>query len=267
MSGVAVNVNLVNVKMDESQSSWMTDECKRHRNIGNRNKAKRIYTPNFPVATNNMYDVLLNLMDYPSSREEVASEMQENITTKKKLKTHCDTENAQPRHYIKHCVYEAPKKVNNQYRHKPVNAQEDNTKPKNIPTVINGCVFPSKNGEIFPYYDFISELFVKLVNSKSTSSESSKHNILLIGDSHLRGYSENINLHLNDQFQVTGYIKPGADTKTILEQVTKDIENLLAKDFIILCCGSNDIGRIKLSMVYHNVINFIKRVSHTKVIL
>jgi hypothetical protein len=92
MSGVAVNVNSVNVKMDESQSNWMTAECKRHRNIGNKIKPKRIYTPYCPVATNNRYDVLLNLMDYPSSREEVASEMQENITTKKKLKTHCDTE-------------------------------------------------------------------------------------------------------------------------------------------------------------------------------
>jgi hypothetical protein len=130
--------------------------------------------------------------------------MQENITTTKKLKTHCDTENAQPRHYIKHCVYGAPKKVNNRYRHEPVNAQEDNTKPKNIPTLINGCVFPSKNEEIFPYYNFISELYVKLLNSNNSSSISSKHKMLLIGDSHLRGYSENMKLHLNYQVQVTG---------------------------------------------------------------
>jgi hypothetical protein len=38
-----------------------------------------IYIPYFPVVTNNRYDVLLNLMDYPSSREEIASEMQENM--------------------------------------------------------------------------------------------------------------------------------------------------------------------------------------------
>jgi hypothetical protein len=120
---------------------------------------------------------------------------------------------------------------------------------KNIPSIVNGCVFPSKNEEIFPYYNFIIELYVKLLNSKNSSSKSSKHKILLIGDSHLRGYSENMKLNLNDQFQVPGYIKPVAGTKTIVEQVTKDIDNLLAKDFIILCCGSNNIGRIKLSMV------------------
>jgi hypothetical protein len=88
----------------------MMAECKRHRGIGNKNKAKHTYTPYLPVATNNRYDVLLNLTDYPSSREETVSEMQENVTTKKKLKTRCNIENAQTRHYIKHRVYGAPKK-------------------------------------------------------------------------------------------------------------------------------------------------------------
>jgi lysophospholipase L1-like esterase len=91
--------------------------------------------------------------------------------------------------------------------------------------------------------------------------------VLLIGDSHLRGYSENMKLHLNDQFQVSGYIKPGAGTKIILEQATKDVDNLLARDVIILSCGSNDIGRVKLSMVFNDLINFIRRVTYTNVIL
>jgi hypothetical protein len=106
-----------------------------------------------------------------------------------------------------------------------------------------------------------------LLNNKNCLSKASKHKVLLIGDRHLRGYSENMKLHLNDQLQVSGYIKPGAGTKIILEQATKDVDNLLAKDFIILSCGSNDIGRVQLSMVFNDVINFIKRVMHTNVIL
>jgi hypothetical protein len=42
---------------------------------------------------------------------------------------------------------------------------------------------------------------------------------------------------------------PGAGTKIILEQATKDVDNFLDKYFIIICCGSNDIGRVKLSTV------------------
>jgi hypothetical protein len=52
-----------------------------------------------------------------------------------------------------------------------------------------------------------------------------------------------------------------------VEQATKDVDNLLAKDFIILSCGSNDIGRVKLSMVLNDLINFIKTVTYTNVIL
>jgi hypothetical protein len=76
---------------------------------------------------------------------------------------------------------------------------------------------------------------------------------MLIGDSHLKCCSENIKLQLNDKFQVRGVIKPGAGIQGILEQPTKDVDNL-ANDFIVLCCGSNDIGRIKLSMVLMNLI-------------
>ncbi|PNF28933.1 hypothetical protein B7P43_G17744 [Cryptotermes secundus] len=72
--------------------------------------------------------------------------------------------------------------------------------------------------------------------------------------------------YLNDQFQVSGYIKPGAGTKIILEQATKDVDNLLDKYFII-CCGSNDIGRVKLSTVFNDFIEFIKTVTDTNVIL
>jgi lysophospholipase L1-like esterase len=42
---------------------------------------------------------------------------------------------------------------------------------------------------------------------------------------------------------------------------------LTANDFIILCCGSNDIGKVKLNMVLNDFIEFIKRVTSTNVIL
>jgi hypothetical protein len=87
-----------------------------------------------------------------------------------------------------------------------------------------------------------------------------------MGDSHLRGYSENIK-YLNDPFQVSGFIKPGAETKTILKQTTVEVDNLLISDIIILSCGSNDTGRAKLSEVLIDIIGFIKKVTHTKVIL
>jgi lysophospholipase L1-like esterase len=42
---------------------------------------------------------------------------------------------------------------------------------------------------------------------------------------------------------------------------------LSSKDFIILCCGTNDIGRVNSRAVFSDIIGFIKRVNHTNVIL
>jgi hypothetical protein len=46
-----------------------------------------------------------------------------------------------------------------------VNVQEDNAKPQNIPTVNNGCVVTSKAEEITFSDNYVSELYVKLLNS------------------------------------------------------------------------------------------------------
>jgi hypothetical protein len=156
--------------------------------------------------------------------------------------------------------------VNNQHRYDSANYQEVNNKPQNIPTIVNGYVSVSKDKKVFSFNNS-KELYSKLQNSKNNLSKSSKHKILLLGNSHLKGCSENVKIHVNDKFQVCGYIKPGAGVKGILEQPPKDIDNLLTKDFIVLCCGSNDVGKIKLSTVFNDLINFIKRVTHTNVIV
>jgi hypothetical protein len=85
------------------------------------------------------------------------------------------------------------------------------------------------------------------MNTKSSFSKSTNHKILLIGDSHLRGYSEMMKSQLNNQFHISGFTKSGADARTILNQITKEVDNSTANDFIILCCGSNDIGKLKLN--------------------
>ena len=77
------------------------------------------------------------------------------------------------------------KRGHNQYRFEPVNGQEDNTKPQNIPTIINGCVSPSKDEEVFSFHNYVSELYPKLPSSKNNLSKSLGDKILLIADSTL----------------------------------------------------------------------------------
>jgi hypothetical protein len=64
-----------------------------------------------------------------------------------------------------------------------------------------------------------------------------------------------------------GTIKPGANSKIILEQVISEVGTLSLKGTVILCCGTNDIGRVDLGDVLKDVISLIRKVSHTNLIM
>jgi hypothetical protein len=209
-----VSGGAVNGKSDRSQDGWRTMESKRYRNIGRNSELKRICTPYLPIITNNRYNALLNLMDY-SSNEDVTSVIHGFIPAKK-LNTPCVTEIAQSKRYRSGVL----KKVNNRHRYDSANYQEVNTKPQNIPTIVNGYVSVSKDKKVFSFNNS-KELYSKLLNSKNSLSKSSEHKVLLIGDSHLKGCSENMKIHVNDKFQVCGYIKPAAGVKGIFGAILK----------------------------------------------
>jgi hypothetical protein len=89
----------------------------------------------------------------------------------------------------------------------------------------------------------------------------------LVGNSHLRGYAAGMKVFLNDQFEVFGYVKPGASSKVVLESAKSDIESLTMDDFLILCCGSNDVNNNDLRKAFHSVTSFVKNANQTNVIL
>lgn len=126
------------------------------------------------------------------------------------------------KHHIKHHVPETPTKTNIEHRVELVNNQESDTEPKNIPIILKGCASDKrvnsvfcKNVEVSFPHNSLHESYVKLLNSKNGFPKSSKHRILLIGNSHLRGCSANMKLYLNNQFELSGCMKSETDCKTV----------------------------------------------------
>jgi lysophospholipase L1-like esterase len=74
-------------------------------------------------------------------------------------------------------------------------------------------------------------------------------------------------LFLNHQFEVFGYVKPGASAKSVMETVQSDIRKLTMDNFLIVCSGSNDANSNDLRKAFHDVISFVKSVNQTNVIL
>jgi hypothetical protein len=55
---------------------------------------------------------------------------------------------------------------------------------------------------------------------------------------------------LNDQFEVLGYVKLGASSKSVIDSVESDIGKLTMDDFLIMCSGTNDASRIELGKFF-----------------
>jgi hypothetical protein len=69
--------------------------------------------------------------------------------------------------------------------------QLDNFEPENIPVVINGCVLETKNSSTIPK-NILNDLYVELLEDRSSIPNDMKHKVLIIGDSHLTEYSANL---------------------------------------------------------------------------
>jgi hypothetical protein len=72
---------------------------------------------------------------------------------------------------------------------------------------------------------------------------------------------------LDARFDVCGVVKPGSATGTLMETAKGDLEKLTMNDFLIVCSGMNDIDRNYSSNAFKNIINFIRSVNHTNIIL
>jgi hypothetical protein len=79
------------------------------------------------------------------------------------------------------------------------------------------------------------------VNNKS--NDVNKHNVKILGDSHLRGSSIRIGEYFEDKFDIYGMIKPGAIAADIIAQTNTKYKNLTKNDVIVFNGGSSDVYR------------------------
>jgi hypothetical protein len=91
--------------------------------------------------------------------------------------------------------------------------------------------------------------------------------LIIIGDSHARGLSSTLKGSLTDDFQVIGYVKPGAAIETLISSTKRDIANLNKNDVIVFCGGARDISNNNTQNGLRYLINFVKETKHTNIIL
>ena len=97
----------------------------------------------------------------------------------------------------------------------------------------------------------------------------SNHKVLIIGDSHLKSNTTNIEQYLNTKVALYIIIKPGATINQIVLGQEKECKVLGKKDMIVISGGTNgiDINSNKGSDGLLKMTKFIQAYNNTKIVI
>jgi hypothetical protein len=106
-------------------------------------------------------------------------------------------------------------------------------------------------------------------NSKITSNKSTKvkQKILVIGDSHTRGIASEIQLNLDDDFEIQGIVRPGSDLAAITHTVNRDTGALTKQDAIVVWGGVRGISRNESQKGLRQIRKSVLRHSQTNILV
>ena len=118
-----------------------------------------------------------------------------------------------------------------------------------------------------PTSDSIPHLLNNLSDSinvlnKMKCPPSVNHRIILIGDSHIRGYVNTLKPFLNSDYNLYSVVKTGSGTGELMASVSEVIRRLSHDDLVVVCSGTNDCDLQNFSVTFRNIKNYIMSNDH-----
>jgi hypothetical protein len=115
-------------------------------------------------------------------------------------------------------------KTSYMYNHQATNNKEEEF----IPTIMNGEICQNDNGNCeLKYKDDIQDRINTMRKSIHESNSNNKHRVILVGDSHIRGYGGNLTSLLNKNYVIYSVVKPGSNSCELKVSAKKEIVYLI----------------------------------------
>ena len=112
------------------------------------------------------------------------------------------------------------------------------------------------------------------INNNLSWNTHIEYNLILIGDSNIRGYASTLKPLLNSNYNLYSVVKPGSGTNELKRSANEAISQLTHDDMIILCYGINDLdlknqknSKKKFACTFQSIKNFIMNNNHTNILL
>jgi hypothetical protein len=93
--------------------------------------------------------------------------------------------------------------------------------------------------------------------------ETKKKKIILMGDSHMKGYASELLNQLDKKFEVMGMVLPGARLQNIVQLCDQEVNSLTKDDMVILWGGSNNVAKNDTMNGLRYLRKFINRKKNT----
>jgi lysophospholipase L1-like esterase len=104
-------------------------------------------------------------------------------------------------------------------------------------------------------------------NRNKIKKQKEKRKILLIGDSHTKGLSSELNHNLECICEITGFVKTNARVQNLVDTNVEELSKLTNRDILVFCGGSNDVSKIVLNRGLDQQINYLRSNQHINIIV
>ena len=173
-------------------------------------------------------------------------------------------------------------RIQNPTTHPPTNhylreANRNKEEPRPIPTIVNGVVrVNSKVKKELEFSDTSVNLFKNTISNlrqtikNLTDNEPpplSRHRIILLGDSHLRGYAHSLQFIANKDYDIFGIVKPGSCSNELKVSLTEGLAQCSLNDLILINTGTNDLELNGFMTTFQNIRNFLVHNNHSNILL
>ena len=136
-----------------------------------------------------------------------------------------------------------------------LNHQQSNIKEEEktytISSIINGQISRENTSRTIKQRTSLQNRVMLNTSKKTVTSAHRRYEILIVGDSHVRGLSKKVCNCLEGSFSVTGITKPNADTEVITSPLHLITNKLTKKYLLIFYVGTKDISRNKSKKGLH----------------
>jgi len=105
------------------------------------------------------------------------------------------------------------------------------------------------------------------INKKKSLPTIKKKKIVIIGDSHARGLATEISSSLDNNFEVTGTVLPGARLENIIKLADGEISALGKSDAVIVMGGANDINKNETIIGLAHLRKFVEDRKNTNIMV